>query len=174
MFGKFLFVLVNTAMAAIAFPDYFYFGLIYSLLILRLFRSGSPKTQSFAQNFRHRLATGSIARGRGHFASTTGAAVMMAENAENSWDDCSINAADDEHFSSSNYSDPFESTIDINPATGLTMMDGIGGIDVGGNLYGCSGSDSWDSGISDIDHSWSSDSIGMDDSWSGSSGMDDW
>lgn len=27
-------------------------------------------------------------------------------------------------------------TTDINPATGLPMVGGIGGVDVGGNLYG--------------------------------------
>lgn len=28
-------------------------------------------------------------------------------------------------------------TLWVNPATGLTMVDGIGGVDAGGNLFGC-------------------------------------
>ena len=163
MFGKFLFVLVNTAMAAIAFPNYFYIGLIYSLLILRLFRSRSQKTSSSAQSSRRPSTTRSTARRGGDFDPAIGAAALMAGSSAHAWDYSSTSATDDDYFESSSYSDPFESTIDINPATGLTMIDGIGGVDVGGNLYGCSSFDSWDSGISGIEDSWSSGSTGMDD-----------
>lgn len=55
---------------------------------------------------------------------------------------------------------------EINPATGLPMIGGMGGIDVAGNPYGVSDDDPFCS--SGFDHS----SCGMDDSWS-SGGFND-
>ena len=60
--------------------------------------------------------------------------------------------------------------MDINPASGLPMMDGIGGLDVGGNAYGFS-----DSGLSSGIGFDSDISSGFGDSFSGSSSFDnDW
>ena len=63
-------------------------------------------------------------------------------------------------------SSTLNSGCDINPATGLPMIDDCGGMDVGGSPYGM-----------DIHHddSWSTTSIGMsDDSWTtSSSSLDD-
>ena len=62
--------------------------------------------------------------------------------------------------------DSFSSMPVINPATGLPMVgDSIGGIDVGGNLYGSS--DSFSTG-----HSFGSDSFGSDSFGSASFGSD--
>lgn len=62
-----------------------------------------------------------------------------------------------------NYSNDFT---DINPATGLPMVDGIGGVDIGGDVYGSS-SFGDDFGHSSFDDSFSSSSFG--DSFSSSS-----
>ncbi|MCE5361478.1 hypothetical protein [Candidatus Igneacidithiobacillus taiwanensis] len=58
---------------------------------------------------------------------------------------------------------------DINPATGLPMIGGCGGIDVEGNPYGTDLNDDYSSTSSWDDFSTSS----FDDSWS-SLGNDDW
>jgi len=71
-----------------------------------------------------------------------------------------------------------ENTLDdlaINPATGLMMVGGTGGVDTMGNCYGCDNSDSFgidnfssmDDSFSSMDDSFSS----MDDSFSS---IDDW
>ena len=43
--------------------------------------------------------------------------------------------------------DPFESGIEINPANGLPMIDGIGSVDIDGNPYGIDFSDDDSFGI---------------------------
>lgn len=51
------------------------------------------------------------------------------------------------------------SNADINPASGLPMVDGPGGVDVAGNLYG---SDAASEAMSSIDDSFSHDSFSHD------------
>lgn len=58
----------------------------------------------------------------------------------------------------------------INPATGLAMPDGPGGIDTGGNVYGCGSTDDtlhYGTDMSLGDSGWSDASVG-------SFGSDDW
>jgi hypothetical protein len=63
----------------------------------------------------------------------------------------------------------------VNPANGLPMMGGIGGIDVAGNPYGTDFSHDQITSFS-IDDSWSSSSSSSFDSWSSGSGssFSDW
>ncbi|MHB0991752.1 MAG: hypothetical protein ACYC0M_10795 [Burkholderiales bacterium] len=48
--------------------------------------------------------------------------------------------------SSSIGSGSYKSSIDVNPATGLSMVSGTGGVDIGGNSFGSNSSSSIDSG----------------------------
>ncbi|QEP44153.1 hypothetical protein D5085_14100 [Ectothiorhodospiraceae bacterium BW-2] len=59
-----------------------------------------------------------------------------------------------------------DSGIEINPANGLPMVDGVGSVDIEGNPYG------FDSSFSDSDSDSGSDISGFDDTFSSSS--DDW
>lgn len=66
----------------------------------------------------------------------------------------------------------------INPASGLPMIDGVGCVDVGGNVYGCDdhGIDACSiSGVDDLSNSLFDDTCGIDDSFDSfsSSGFDD-
>jgi len=66
-------------------------------------------------------------------------------------------------------------TATINPASGLPMTDGIGSLDVAGNVFGTDSSSHW--GSADSDTSWdSSSSFDTSSSWdSGSSfGSSSW
>jgi len=68
-----------------------------------------------------------------------------------------------------------QSDLVINPATGLPMINGFGGIDVGGNPFGIDLNSNWNDSLhggSAFDDSWSSGSL-FDDSWSSSSSWDD-
>ena len=76
-------------------------------------------------------------------------------------------------FSSGIDSSSSDSGCDINPATGLPMIGGCGGVDVEGNPYGTDindtfGNDDWSSS-SPSDDSFSS----FDNDWSSSSSWDD-
>lgn len=59
----------------------------------------------------------------------------------------------------------------INPATGLPMIGGIGGLDVDGNAYGSSADEDWHDSSSSSDD-WHSSSSSSDD-WASSSFSDD-
>lgn len=77
----------------------------------------------------------------------------------------------------SSSSSSFDDGCSINPANGLPMIGGCGGLDIHGNPYGCSSHDSFSSSLSD---SWSSSSsCGSSDSFGdisgcGSSSSDNW
>lgn len=55
---------------------------------------------------------------------------MLDEAHSDIWESFGSDCFDTDSFQS------IDSIIDINPTTGLEMLDGMGGVDVGGNLWG--------------------------------------
>lgn len=88
-----------------------------------------------------------------------------------------ISAAGNEIFSNTgidSLESNFHEEFTINPANGLPMIDGAGGIDIEGNPFGTDLSHDY-SGSLETDCGWSSDMLpGADDTWGSGGGFSDY
>lgn len=93
------------------------------------------------------------------------------------WRDWFGGLFDDDSTDTSSSSTSIDSNHDcsctINPATGLPMMGGCGGVDVAGNPYGMSSSTDTLNSSDPFSYDWMDTTSSISDDWSSSSAFDD-